>query len=76
MSVIPVVPVQNAGPSYHPPGTKARFFPYGKHKRPNLGLRNDFVCAIGELFGTATFLFFALGGTSFVSFIPTKKGWC
>ena len=72
MSALPVVPAQNAGPTYHPPGTKVRFFSYGKHKRPNLGLRNDFVCAIGEFLGTGMFLFFALGGTNFVGFTPSQ----
>jgi hypothetical protein len=41
------------------------FRPYGKYKRPQLGLRNDLVCALGEFLGTAMFLFLALGGSNF-----------
>jgi len=46
---------------------KIRFQPYGKHKHPNLGLRNDLVCAFGELLGTGMFLFLALGGSNFAA---------
>jgi hypothetical protein len=52
---------------------KIRFQPYGKHKHPNLGLRNDLVCAFGELLGTGMFLFLALGGSNFAgALFPTK----
>jgi len=69
MSAVPIVPAQNAGTRvYPPPGTKVHFRPYGAHKRPNLGIRNDIVCAIGEFLGTGMFLFFALGATNFVGF--------
>lgn len=68
MSAIPVVTSQNAAASCPPPETKVRFRPYGANKRPNLGIRNDIVCAIGEFLGTGMFLFFALGGTNFVGF--------
>ena len=67
MSALPVVPVESATCSRAHSQTKVLFRPYGKHNRPNLGLRNDFVCAIGEFLGTGMFLFFALGGTNFVS---------
>jgi hypothetical protein len=45
--------------------SKFHFHPYGKHKRPNLGFRNDLVCSFGEFLGTAIFLFLALGGSNF-----------
>lgn len=73
MSALLTVLAENRAPSCPPTGTKVRFRPYGAHKRPNLGVRNDFVCAIGEFLGTGMFLFFALGGTSFVSFTPSPN---
>ena len=73
MSALLTVPAENAAPSFPPPGTKVRFRPYGAHKRPNLGIRNDIVCAIGEFLGTGMFLFFALGGTNFVGLTPSRN---
>jgi hypothetical protein len=74
MSALLTVPAENAAPSFPPPGTKVRSIrPYGAHKRPNLGNRNDFVCAIGEFLGTGMFLFFALGGTNFVCLRPSRN---
>jgi len=48
-----------------PSPAKLHFRPFGRHKRPNLGLTTDLVCALGEFLGTGMFLFLALGGSDF-----------
>src|SRR5579859_1912641 len=49
---------------------------YGQFKRPNLGLKNDLLCALGEFLGTAMFLFLALGGSNFASNSSSKQPNC